>query len=123
MIAPQPIGFVNTGLPLMLLGTLALVLPWVLVPPGTRSHGVVAAVIGICLGLLLLCGASVFAAIYAAGGVGVGAALVEAPLATTKFFLRLSGYAALIWGPLLALMWLGLAQRVEKRRGQDQVKL
>ena len=43
----------------------------------------------------------------------------QAPLASAWFFLRLSGFAALIWGPLLALAWFGMAQGVEKRKGED----
>jgi len=122
MIGPQPIGWVNTGMPLVLLGLLAAGLPWLLAPGESRSHLQVAVAVWAAAGLVLLAGAVIFAAIYGARGVGVVAALAAAPLATGLFFLRLSGFAALVWGPVLMLAWLGLAQRVERRRGEDRAR-
>ncbi len=117
-----PISVLNTGLPLLLLGALALLLPFAMVRRDSRAHLEVAVGIWASAGLLLLAGAGVFAAVYAAEGARVGAALSDAPLATGWFFLKLSGYAALVWGPVLALAWLGLAQRVEKRKGADRAR-
>lgn len=122
MIEAEPIGWSNTGLPLALLGLLAVLIPWVLVRRETRSHLEVAVTIWASAGLLLVAGAVIFAMIYAGQGKPVGALLSEAPLATFWFFLRQSGYAALVWVPILALTWLGLAQGVEKRRGEDIAK-
>lgn len=123
MIAAEPIGWWNTGLPLVVLGVLALVLPHLLVARGTRSHRVVLVGVVISAGLVLVAGEVVFAVIYGASGVGVWEAFRQAPLATGGFFLRLSGFAALVWGPLLVLVWLGLAQGVEKRKGEDEVRM
>ncbi|MDJ0825249.1 MAG: hypothetical protein QNJ16_07085 [Rhodobacter sp.] len=119
MIQAEPIGLWNTGLPLVVLGALAVALPWLLVRRATRSHREVAVTIWSSAGLLLIAGAAVFAVLYAVRGAGVAAALAEAPLATAWFFLRLSGFAAVVWAPLLGLVWLGLAQGVERRRGED----
>ncbi len=119
MLQPEPIGFVNTGVPLALLGLLAVGLPWVLVRRGTRSHWEVGLSIWASAGFLLLAEAGVFALVYGWRGVEVGAALAAAPVATAWFFLRLSGFAALLWVPVLALVWFAMAQRVEKRRGED----
>ena len=44
------------------------------------------------------------------------------PIATTWAFIRISGYAALLWLPILALTWFGMAQGVERRKGEDAAK-
>lgn len=122
MIATEPIGWWNTGAPLVLLCALALALPRLLVARATRSHRDVAVAVAVTAGLVLVAGEAVFALIYGLRGVGVWEAFMQAPLVTGGFFLRLSAFAALVWGPLLALIWLGLAQGVEKRKGEDLVK-
>ncbi|WP_172299534.1 hypothetical protein [Pseudoruegeria sp. HB172150] len=122
MIDAKPISFLNTGVPLILLGALAVLIPLLMVPRGTRSQVEVAVGIWASAGMLLLAGLAVFAVIYAVEGIGVWSAFGKAPLATGWFFLTLSGYAAVAWGPVLLLTWLGLAQRVEKRKGEDRAK-
>lgn len=119
MISGEPIGWVNTGLPLLILAVLALVLPRLFASRATRSQRSVSVSILISSICLLICGAAVFAGVYGYRGAGVGAALGEAPFVTALFFLRLSAMAALLWGPVLALVWFGLAQGVEARRGED----
>lgn len=121
MIEAQPIGWWNTGFPLVLLGTLAVVLPRVFVGE-TRSQRVVMLGGLTSVVVLLVVGAVVFMGLYGWRGVDVWAALTAAPVATAGFFLRLSGLAGLVWGPVLALVWLGLAQGVEKRKGEDVVR-
>lgn len=122
MIATEPIGWVNTGLPMAVLAGAAVILPRLVAPVETRSQrAVVASVLISAIGLLLL-GAAVFAVVYGAGGAGVGAAFSAAPLATSVFFLRLSAMAALLWAPVLALVWFAMAQAVEVRRGEDVVR-
>lgn len=116
------ISFVNTGLPLVILGALAGLVPFALVGRKTRRHWEVAVGIWASAGIVLLAGAVIFGLLYGVGGVGVGTALGTAPLATGAFFLKLSGYAALAWGPVLALSWLVLAQRVERRKGEDKAR-
>lgn len=122
VLQPEPISFLNTGLPLILLGALAVALPYVLVPRATRKHWEVAVAIWAAAGFLLLAGAFVFAAIYGWQGKPIGAAFAEAPLATLWFLLGVSGYAVVAWGPILLLVWFGLAQRVEKRKGEDGMR-
>ena len=118
MMESHPIGWWNTGFPLVLLGGLAVVVPRLFVGQ-TRSQRVVMLAILASVGVLLVVGALVFMGLYGWRGVGVWAALGVAPVATGWFFLRLSGFAAMLWGPVLALVWLGLAQGVEKRKGED----
>lgn len=122
MIEAQPIGWWNTGFPLVLLGGLAAVLPRVFVGQ-TRSQAVVLLAILASAVVLLAVGALVFMGLYGWRGVSVWAALGSAPMATGGFFVRLSGFAAMVWGPVLALVWLGLAQRVETRKGEDVVRV
>lgn len=122
MIRAEPISLLNTGVPLAALGALAVLVPMLLVPGRVRSQVEVALGVWGAAGIVLLAGVAVFAGVYAAQGVGVGAAFGEAPLATGWFFLKLSGKAAVLWGPVLALAWLGLAMRVEKRKGEDRVR-
>ncbi|KMW60329.1 hypothetical protein AIOL_000482 [Candidatus Rhodobacter oscarellae] len=122
MIQPEPIGWWNTGFPLLVLAGLAVILPRVLVRRDTRSHREVAVVIWASAGLILLAGAVVFALTYQARGVGLGAFLAEAPVGTAWFFLRLSGYTSVVWAPILALVWFVRAQGVERRKGQDLAK-
>ena len=119
MIEPQPIGLTNTVLPLVGLGACAAVLPWILVDRQSRSHSEVAIVIWATAGIMLFLGAAVFALLYALGGIDVAGALAAAPWVTTQFFLGRAGYAALVWGPVLVLVWLGLSQRVERLRADD----
>jgi hypothetical protein len=122
LIASAPIGWLNTGLPMAVLACAAVVLPRMLVSGGTRSQrAVTGSVVVSAIGLLLL-GAAVFIAVYSAGGAGVAAAFSSAPLPTALFFLRLSVMAALMWGPVLALVWFTMAQAVEARRGEDVMR-
>ncbi len=116
------ISFVNTGLPLVILGALAALLPFALVPSGTRRHWQAAVGVWGTAGIVLLAGAAIFGVLYGIAGAGVGAALGDAPLATGAFFLKLSAHAAVAWGPVLALTWLVLAQRVERRKGEDAAR-
>jgi hypothetical protein len=122
LIASEPIGWVNTGLPMAVLAGAAVILPRLLVPGDTRSQrAVTVSVLSSAVGLLLL-GAAVFAAVYSAGGAGVASAFSNAPMATGLFFLRLSAMAALLWVPVLALVWFAMAQAVEVRRGEDVMR-
>jgi len=121
MIA-EPIGLWNTGVPVVVLGALAMLLPRWLCPRETRSQGDVAVTIGASAGVLLLVGAGLFVLIYAVGGTDVSGAFGLAPVSTSMFFLWLSGFSAIVWVPILALAWLGLAQGVEKRKGEDVVR-
>lgn len=122
MIASEPIGWVNTGLPLVVLAGLAVVFPRVLVSDETRSQRAVFGAVAVSALGVLVAGAVVFGVVYGLRGVGVGAAFADAPAATTLFFGRLSAMAALLWAPILALVWFAMAQSVEVRRGEDVMR-
>jgi uncharacterized membrane protein YGL010W len=119
MLVAEPIGWINTGLPLVLLVAAAILLPRMLSRRDTRSHLVVMVAIGGTALSLIVAGAIIFAAIYAMQGSEVIAAFGENALATMLFFSRLSAKFALAWAPILALVWFVTAQAVEKRRGED----
>ena len=115
MIEPEAIGWWNTGFPLVLLAGLAITVPRLLAPKSTPSHGAVLVAILGSVVVLLLAGALIFAGIYSARIDGIWSTFTQAPLATLVFFARLSIYAAMLWVPILALVWFGLAQGVAKR--------
>ncbi len=119
LIQAEPIGFWNTGFPLGLMAVLAIVLPRVLVKRNTRSQSEVAVTIWASGGILFLVGAGVFAVIYHMRGYDVFEAFAEGPWATAAFFFGFSAYAAIVWAPILGLVWFGMAQGVEARKGED----
>jgi hypothetical protein len=119
MITAEPIGFLNTGVPVLVLIGVGLALPRTLAGTTTLSHKRVVAAVALTVGALFLICAAMFAAVYAWGDADVAAAFAIAPIATGLFFARLSAMAALIWVPILGLVWFGLAQRVEARRGHE----
>jgi hypothetical protein len=118
----EAIGWTNTALPVAALMALALLLPRLLVPRRTRSHAVVALGIAGAAGLILAAGVAIFLLSYRAAGADLAGAFEARPLATWLFFTRASAMAALGWGPVLALVWFGLAQGVETRRGADAAR-
>lgn len=85
----------SVALPVICLGLAALILPRVLTP---------------------------MAALYHNGGQPVGAVLTQAPAVGALFFLKRSAMAALVWGPVLALNWIGLAQRIEMLKSRDGMR-
>ncbi|WP_127746993.1 hypothetical protein [Parasedimentitalea marina] len=107
----------NTGLPMMVIGILAVVVPRLLVQKATRSHLVVA------IGMILAC---VTMAVLSAGVfflfdnrsyetlIGAGGYVLA-----LEFLIEASWKAVILWAPLILLTWLSLAQRVERLRGQD----
>jgi len=123
MIRAEPIGLINTGVPVTLLVLVAMALPYLMVNRNTRSHAQVNSSVGITGLVLLALGANLFGLSYAVRGHGVGAALVDNPLGVGWFFLRLAGMAAIIWVPVLGLVWFSLAQRVERNRGEHNARM
>lgn len=112
----------SVALPVICLGLAALILPRVLTPMDTRSHRRLAVSILVSALLLLLIGAALMAALYHNGGQPVGAVLTQAPAVGALFFLKRSAMAALVWGPVLALNWIGLAQRIEMLKSRDGMR-
>ncbi len=117
MIQAQPIGLLNTGLPAAALALGAAALPRLIAGPSLSQRRLALAV-ALTAAVLLLLGALIFAALYALAGAPLGAALAQDGALVAWVFLRLSAKAALLWGPVLALAWLVLAQGVERRRGE-----
>ena len=118
MIPTQPIGFLNTGLPVVSLALLVILIPRLILPAGTLSHQVLAVAIAVTALITLAFGAVFFALSYGWLGAPVWATFQDAPTSIAAYFLRLSAMAALIWGPVLALVWYTSAQGVERRRGE-----
>jgi len=110
---------VQTGLPLALVAIGAMVLPFLFIRRDTRSHmHVTLGVFGTALCLVIL-GAlvSVWASDRSTGELsGLQSAYA------TWLYLRESLYLGLIWLPILGMIWLTKAQRVEKLRGEDMAR-
>jgi len=114
------VTLVNTGLPLLIIGGLAAVLPWALTPRKTRSHGRVLVSILLSVLLLLAASAGIFA-LFDKRSLPDGQGLAEQG-AVAWMYLRTSLAAVAVWGPVLVFIWLGLAQRVERVRNRDIVR-
>ena len=93
----DPITWVNSVLPMAILAALAVLVPLGLVRKQTRSQAEVAVTICASAGIMLLVSALTFAILYAAQGTDVWPAFKVTPIATTWAFIRISGYAALLW--------------------------
>ncbi|MCL4187762.1 MAG: hypothetical protein KJZ85_09145 [Rhodobacteraceae bacterium] len=110
----QPVGWLNTALPLAGLAALAVAALHALTPRATRSQSRLAAAAAGAAAVTLIAGAVLFGILRGLRPAG----LADAPSATAFALLRASAGAALVWGPLLALGWLMRAQGVERRRGE-----
>lgn len=110
----------NTGLPLLILAGVAAVVPWVLVSRETRSQGRVALVIATTAVFMVGMSAIVMSLfdkrVIDAGDTAAGQGVLA------WMYLRASMGAVVAWGPVLVLVWLGLAQRVERRKGEDMAR-
>ena len=102
------LNFVNGILPLAVLVLLAVVVPAVLAGP-TLSQGRLAVAMGVTLLVVWGVGAGLMAWLYARVNGG------EFPGVWAS--LQRSALTGLLWGPVLALVWLMRAQGVERRRG------
>lgn len=118
----EAIGLSNTVLPLAVLVALTLILPRYLVNREARSHVTVAKAM-VAVAALLFCAGFVISMILAQlRGFAVVRHLVDFPQVGWMLHARLSLLSALVWGPILLLVWFSLAQRVEARRGLDIVQ-
>jgi len=114
----EPVGWLNTALPLAGLAALAVAALQALTPRATRSQARLAAAAVAAAAVTLVAGAVLFGLLRGLRP----AALAAAPVATALALLRASAGAALVWGPLLALAWLIGAQGVERRRGEAMAR-
>lgn len=121
MIVLDSIGWVNTGLPLLVLTALAVGLPRYLVDRHTRSHAKVARGMLAVVTLLLLAGFVLSMVVTQARGFDAEAHLLANPGEGFGMHARLSLLSGIFWGPILVLVWFGQAQAVEDRRGRDIV--
>jgi hypothetical protein len=71
----------------------------------------------------LVIGAVLMAVLYAAEGAEVGQGITQSPLNVMMFFAKRSVMAALLWGPILALAWFGMAQKIEHLKGKDGMRI
>lgn len=120
MFALDSIGLLNTGVPLAVLAVLAVLIPRVVVDQKTRVHGKVALGIGLSAVLVFVAGYVMSVLLTNLRGVHA-MALGSTPELGTPVWMhaRLSMMAAIVWAPILGLVWFGFAQGVEARRGQD----
>ena len=110
----QMASFSTLILPIATLCGLVILLPWLLLPRGSTSQPRLAGVI-LATALTTCCaGALILAFLHASLNGGLGAA---SPLSLALHFLARSTLFAMLWGPLLALVWLIRAQEMNRRIG------
>ncbi len=119
MFVIDSIGFFNTAVPLGILALLAVLLPRVLVDRETRSHGKVLHGIALSAAFLVAIGFMISIGVTQMRGFEAVGHFEIDPLGAAWVHLRLSLMAAIVWAPILGLVWFGHAQGVEARRGQD----
>lgn len=113
------ISFGNTIVPLAILAMVAAIVPYLLTPRATRSQGRVALAIGLtALGMVGLSG--LIFALFDTRDLPQGGAAGRVLIGW--FYIRSALGAVAVWGPVLALVWLSLAQRVERLRGADMAQ-
>ncbi|MEM6760763.1 MAG: hypothetical protein AAF601_14905 [Pseudomonadota bacterium] len=114
------ITFWNTGLPLILAGALAWMMPRYIAPSETRSHTKVTIAVAASVIVLIFASAALFAAVEPAKF--ARAADMGGLFLAIEIAVRGSLLFAFAWAPVLLLNWLSMAQRVEAWRGHDMAK-
>ncbi len=104
------------AVPALILGGLAVGLPLVFARRA-MTQAALARGIGVSALVCLIAGVIVLFAQYAMLAPGQGRLLMADPLGRFGFFFGQSLRAGVIWGPILAVVWLIRAQGVEERRG------
>lgn len=102
------LNLTNGILPMLVLLALAVGVPAVLAHDTLSQLWLAGAILATALGLWLA-GAAILALLYAAVNGG--------PTSGIGDHLRRSALFALLWGPVLLLVWLMRAQGVERRKG------
>jgi hypothetical protein len=111
----------NSILPLVGLCALVALLPGWFAGRECLSQRVLAwAVVKTAL-VTLVMGAGLAVALYSAINEGVWAQVTAAPLERAGFFLGRSALFAMLWGPLLAFVWVVKAQEMNRRIGMRMV--
>jgi hypothetical protein len=115
-VSYDAISWGNSVGPVLGLLAVVAVLPGVLAGRGVSHRRVFGAV---CVTGFVLwgLGAAVFMMQYQMLGTDVIGDFATWPLRTAGVYLQRSLWFAMFWGPMLAFVWLVLAQGVERRRG------
>ena len=106
----MPFGLADAILPMLLLLAAVVGLPWLLVAKDTLSQRVLAGGMLKTALVTWVLGAVLMAVLYAMINDGP-------PDLRLGFYLDRSALLGLLWGPVLALVWMLRAQGVERRRG------
>ncbi|MEO6300861.1 MAG: hypothetical protein ABIV25_04585 [Paracoccaceae bacterium] len=109
-----PLTLSNAILPMAVLIALTIGLPALLIGPTLSQRRLALGMVATGLAVLAI-GAGLMVWVYAQ--VNGGVAEVQGGVAAVWFFLGRSALMALLWGPVLVLVWLMRAQGVERRRG------
>lgn len=111
----------NMALPMLLLGSVAALLPNLLVRKSNLSQRALARAVLVSALVTLAVGAVMSVVLYARINEGVLTQLLAAPMERTGFFLGRSALFALFWGPVLGFVWLVKAQEMNRRAGLRMV--
>lgn len=113
------ISFGNTLVPMVVLALISAVLPYALTPRECRSQRRVMLSVGLAALAMLVISGLVFS-LFDTREIPEGGAAVT--ILVVWLYVKSSFGAVAVWGPVLALAWLGLAQRVEQRRGEEMAR-
>lgn len=106
----------NTAVPVVLMFILAIALPYFFVPRQTRSHKTVSlCIFGAALCLVIF--GAILTNLFDSRSVGELRGIQS--LYAVWLYLRESLTFAILWAPILGLVWFTFAQRVERLRGED----
>lgn len=111
----------NAILPLAGLCALVAWLPGWFAGRGNLSQARLTRAVGVTAVVVFVVGAAMAAALYAAINEGVWGQVMAAPLERAGFFLGRSALFAMLWGPLLAFVWVVKAQELNRRLGMKMV--
>lgn len=111
----------NSILPLVGLCALVAWLPGWIAGRGSLSQARLSRAVGVTALVALVVGAVLAAGLYAAINPGVWEQVLAAPVERAGFFLGRSALFAMLWGPVLGLVWLVKAQELNRRLGMKMV--
>ena len=117
-------GFILTvALPVTVMAVCGFYLPRVLTPKRARRQR--HAIYATCVSAVVLWWgtAAMMAGLYGLSSAPVAAAGVAAPVVTVVYFLKRAASAVIVWGPMLALGWFSVAQRIERLKAQDGMRV
>ncbi len=118
---PDTLTLWNSILPLALLCAAVVLLPGWFAGKGNLSSRALGWAVAKTAAVTFVLGAVMLAGLYAAINPGAYAMLLTAPVERAGFFLGRSALFAMLWGPLLAFVWLVQAQEVNRRVGLEMV--